>query len=401
MKQRLAIVLMACAAITAAAPRAARAQVQISAGIQINSPSDFYQPLTPYGSWMDVGSYGRCWHPNGLAADWQPYTDGSWEWTDAGWYWQSDQPWAWACFHYGSWYDDSSDGWVWIPGTEWAPAWVNWRDSDDYIGWAPCGPGRSVLASRFFTFCDIHHFQDHFDRHNLIENDSRIINRTRVISDFHQQTVDFNGHQRAIFANRGPGVDPIERATGKKFTARPVRDVVQQTGRTQDAVRSQRSEPNRNQEQRTETPSPTGREQQRTYQQPEQRAPETPREQRPQTPAPTGREQQRNYQEPQPSQRPAPEVRPQSPEVAPPTREQPRVSHETPAPNFAPEQKRQAPSATPRAATPSERALPPTGRDQAPSAEHRQAAPPAAHPAPAPAQGRDDGHGHDGNKDDH
>src|SRR6266496_1683468 len=31
-------------------------------------------------------------------------------------------------------------GWVWIPGTVWAPAWVTWTYNDNYVGWAPLPP---------------------------------------------------------------------------------------------------------------------------------------------------------------------------------------------------------------------------------------------------------------------
>src|SRR3569833_2964564 len=212
MKQRITVIFIACAALLAWSPNAVRAQVGISANvdIQINSPSDFYQPLESYGAWVDVGNYGRCWHPREIAADWQPYTIGHWEWTDTGWYWVSDEPWGWACFHYGSWYDAPQIGWVWIPGTEWAPAWVTWRYSDDYIGWAPCGPGRVVLGASFFTFCDVHRFQDHFrGRHDFIVNNTTIINRTRVVNNFNRRSVDIDGRQRTVFENRGPGVEPI------------------------------------------------------------------------------------------------------------------------------------------------------------------------------------------------
>src|ERR1044072_1148419 len=149
MKQRIIVILFACAAMMTSSPSAVRAQVSFSASIQINSPSDFYQPLEPYGTWVEVRSYGRCWRPREVAVDWQPYTMGHWEWPDAGWYWVSDEPWGWAAFHYGSWYHDSSYGWVWIPGTDWAPAWVTWRYSDDYIGWAPCGAGITARAPSF------------------------------------------------------------------------------------------------------------------------------------------------------------------------------------------------------------------------------------------------------------
>ena len=74
--------------------------------------------------------------------DWRPYSQGYWSYTDDyGWYWVSDEPFAWAVFHYGRWTYDEDDGWIWIPDTEWGPAWVTWRWSDDYVGWAPLGPG--------------------------------------------------------------------------------------------------------------------------------------------------------------------------------------------------------------------------------------------------------------------
>ena len=306
MKLRLTIIFLASAALTAAVPRAAHAQVDVNVsadmpGIQIHAVADFYQPLADYGSWVDVSPYGRCFHPSDVPEDWEPYTVGSWEWTDSGWYWDSDEPWGWACCHYGSWYDAPSIGWVWIPGTDWAPAWVDWRDSDDYIGWAPCGPDRSVLAPQFFTFCDIHHFHDHFRGGGggvLIRNNINIINRTRVVNDFSRHTADIGGRQETIFVNRGPEVNRIEHATGQKFTPRPVGEVFRQSRHQEKNMRGNENRPPedrngaRNSEQRQNTPPPTGREQQRNYQQ------QTPG-QRPNNISPTGREQQRNYQQQQ------------------------------------------------------------------------------------------------------
>jgi hypothetical protein len=31
-------------------------------------------------------------------------------------------------------------GWIWVPGDEWAPAWVSWHYGDGYVGWAPLPP---------------------------------------------------------------------------------------------------------------------------------------------------------------------------------------------------------------------------------------------------------------------
>ena len=42
------------------------ASLQVNVGlpsVEIRAESDFYEPLTPYGRWEVVGSYGRCWIP--------------------------------------------------------------------------------------------------------------------------------------------------------------------------------------------------------------------------------------------------------------------------------------------------------------------------------------------------
>jgi hypothetical protein len=400
MKQRMIVVLSVCAAMMVSSPSAVRAQVGVSASIEINSPSDFNQPLEPYGSWVNVSSYGRCWHPREVTADWSPYTVGHWEWTDAGWYWASDEPWGWACFHYGSWDNDPQYGWVWIPGTDWAPAWVTWRYSDAYIGWAPCGPGLSVLAPSFFTFCDVHRFHDHFhSRRDLIVNNTTIINRTKVIKDFHRETMDFDGKKRTVFANKGPGVDPIRRATGQKFDPRPVRDVVRESRQPanlrHDDNQRKDARPNQQrtieQQRRDNTPPPTGRDQQRNYQQPDNR--NQPRDKTPATiQTPQQQQQNRDREREQqlkrpvtPAERTLPptgrdEVRPAQPqhrEVAPIVRE-PKEVPQAPAP------KREIPTPPTRPAIP-DRPLPPTGRQEIRPATPERPAPPVQAPAVRPA----------------
>ena len=51
----------------------------------------FYDNLSPYGSWIDVTGYGYCFQPSvaGDNADWRPYADGYWAYTDVGWTWVS------------------------------------------------------------------------------------------------------------------------------------------------------------------------------------------------------------------------------------------------------------------------------------------------------------------------
>ncbi len=104
----------------------------------------FYDQLAPQGHWFNSDDYGYVWQPNVAASEssWRPYSDGHWVWTDRGWFWQSNEDFGWATYHYGRWILVDGTGWVWVPGRQWAPAWVSWRhtDDDNYVGWAPLPP---------------------------------------------------------------------------------------------------------------------------------------------------------------------------------------------------------------------------------------------------------------------
>src|SRR6185503_7420061 len=100
----------------------------------------FYDDLDPYGSWFELAPYGYVWAPASVGRDWRPYTVGRWVYSDYGWTWVSDEDFGWAVFHYGRWVRDHRHGWVWIPGTQWGPAWVAWRNGGGYSGWAPLPP---------------------------------------------------------------------------------------------------------------------------------------------------------------------------------------------------------------------------------------------------------------------
>ena len=108
----------------------------------------FYDSLADDGDWFEADDYGYCWQPHDVSANWSPYTDGYWTYTDAGWTWVSYESHGWATYHYGRWTKLQERGWVWVPGYEWGPAWVSWRSNDDYVGWAPL-PARSTLRVGF------------------------------------------------------------------------------------------------------------------------------------------------------------------------------------------------------------------------------------------------------------
>jgi hypothetical protein len=127
--------IMSRPAFSAPSPRPAPAQKSGRVRVDV-----FYDALAPYGDWFSMDKYGWVWAPYNVAVSWRPYTVGHWVYTDDGCTWDSDEPWGWATYHYGRWTYDATHGWVWVPGEEWAPAWVAWRYGDGYIGWAPLPP---------------------------------------------------------------------------------------------------------------------------------------------------------------------------------------------------------------------------------------------------------------------
>src|SRR5690349_2451565 len=129
MKFKSLLLLALAAILTLALPRPGRA-IEVSFDF-------FYDSLSPYGEWVEVGDYGYCWRPSGIDEDWAPYSDGYWTYTDAGWTWVSYEDFGGIVYHYGRWVKLEDEGWCWAPDYEWGPAWVSWRRSDDYVGWAP------------------------------------------------------------------------------------------------------------------------------------------------------------------------------------------------------------------------------------------------------------------------
>ncbi len=201
-------------------------RVQAEAEITLNF---FYDNLSPYGSWIDVGDYGYCFQP-GVAADnpdWRPYADGYWAYTDAGWTWVSYEDFGWATYHYGRWADLADYGWVWVPGYEWAPAWVSWRTGGDYVGWAPLPPvdnrvyeGRAItgpvdvefgIGPLYYNFVDIRYIGEPVLR-------GRIFAPTRNVTIINQ-TVNVTNitYKNSTVYNYGPNYNRLN-----QYSTRPI-----------------------------------------------------------------------------------------------------------------------------------------------------------------------------------
>jgi hypothetical protein len=209
------------------------------------SYQSFYDALSPYGQWINNPDYGYVWMPS-VAPDFTPYgSNGHWVYTDEGWTWDSDYPWGWAAFHYGRWFFEDGYGWMWIPGNEWAPAWVTWRQSPDYYGWAPLGPQVSISASYVGSYNPPPHYW-HFvpqqyvarpqvnnyfvsEQQNVtIVRNTTIIRNTTINNTTINNTtiINNNGNDRGTRNNYAGGPDPAEvsRVSGAPLRPIPLRE---------------------------------------------------------------------------------------------------------------------------------------------------------------------------------
>ena len=97
--------------------------------------------LSQYGSFVQHPRYGEAWVPTAVPQGWHPYPPCHWVDTKQyGWYYNDETPWGRIVHHYGRWAHDPQLGWIWISGSEFSPAWVIWRTSPQWIGWAPLVP---------------------------------------------------------------------------------------------------------------------------------------------------------------------------------------------------------------------------------------------------------------------
>jgi len=182
----------------------------------------FYDELAPFGEWVFHPTFGNVWLPN-AGPGFVPYsTNGHWVYTNYGWTWVSDYPWGWAPFHYGRWEFENSFGWFWIPGSEWGPAWVSWRRSNGYYGWAPLGPNITVNGSfgrdyyvpeerwvfvdeRFIGSPMLNQYYAPRENYGMIMRNSSVINETYMDND------------RGSMYVSGPRRDEVERRSGSRI----------------------------------------------------------------------------------------------------------------------------------------------------------------------------------------
>jgi hypothetical protein len=210
----------------------------------------FYTALAPYGEWIELNDGVTVWRPIMMQRNWEPYTIGHWEWTADGWYWDSDEPFGYITYHYGRWYNDEFYGWIWVPDDQWAPACVEWRYDDDYVGWAPLSPygefriGFGIYFTheyhppyRYWNFVAYNHFCDMNVYHYYAgpTYKYRIYDGTRFRNDY-----DYN-NGRVI--NRGIGYDIVRERGGRPIRTHEIirttdPRVIKENGRDNNVIRT-------------------------------------------------------------------------------------------------------------------------------------------------------------------
>lgn len=127
------------------------AVAQVNVGVTLTVDT-LRERVAPQGEFVRVSTVGEVWKPRGVPQGWQPYTRGNWIYNNqVGWYFNSDEPFAEVTYHYGRWYEDPDQGWVWVADTKWAPAWVEWRRNKQYVGWRPLPPENAPRRTRRST----------------------------------------------------------------------------------------------------------------------------------------------------------------------------------------------------------------------------------------------------------
>ncbi len=126
----------------------ASADVHVSAELRLGGGTvNVAARLAPYGRWTVDRVHGRVFIPSDTS--YTPYTQGHWAEDGASLTWVSDVPYGQVTEHYGRWIQ-TGDRWAWVPGDDYSPGWVEWRDAGEAVGWAPLGPdGRGVRDARY------------------------------------------------------------------------------------------------------------------------------------------------------------------------------------------------------------------------------------------------------------
>jgi hypothetical protein len=109
-----------------------------------------------HGEWLWDNFYGYVWRPfyndHYPWGNWSPYYYGQWHMTNDQLFWIPMESWGWVPYHLGLWIWNKNKGWLWLPGSAFAPAWATWRFffGSNMLAWRPLGPWDWAFGSTYF-----------------------------------------------------------------------------------------------------------------------------------------------------------------------------------------------------------------------------------------------------------
>lgn len=198
--------------------------------------SEFLQELTEStGEDLDLSDIGNStniiyvWRPYAVDTYWNPYINGSWVFTNFGWVWTSYYNWGWAPYNYGRWYCSNYYGWVWFPGNVWAPNYVSWRYSGNYVGWYPTCPqfrwrgrGTHVYTNHLFAynphnwvFVNQKDFSKRITKNLIVKSDE---NRNLLKKSEKMSIATYNDPSMPKFKYKGPNAVSLANESGIRIT---------------------------------------------------------------------------------------------------------------------------------------------------------------------------------------
>jgi hypothetical protein len=211
-------IIFLIAEILTAVPVKTFSQSQDAVSIEV-----FYKALSPYGKWLYDKTHGYVWTPN-VDSKFRPYyTNGYWAMTEHGCTWVSNYAWGWAPFHYGRWVYDSFYRWVWVPGSQWASAWVVWRSNGDFYGWVPITPGTETSAAMGTSYYVPNDWWVFIRHKYLLSRDfqSRVEPARNNTDNLKKTSSNSNVRTGDTYESRypsGPEAGAFARATGQQIT---------------------------------------------------------------------------------------------------------------------------------------------------------------------------------------
>lgn len=94
-----------------------------------------------YGEWVWDDLFGYVWRPHYNDyypwGNWSPYFYGQWREVNGQLFWVPEESWGWVPYHLGLWIWNKKHGWLWLPGSTFAPAWATWEFFRGYYTWRP------------------------------------------------------------------------------------------------------------------------------------------------------------------------------------------------------------------------------------------------------------------------